>query len=120
LTNKELEERPVQSSHCNAADKHFYVNDKEHPYIQVDPFKWIRGYQVGGRSLTWGRQSYRLSDLDFEANKNDGYGVDWPIRYADLAQWYDYVEDYVGISGSSESIAHLPDGVFCHRYLSTQ
>ncbi|MGL3001646.1 GMC oxidoreductase [Flavobacterium sp. RSSB_23] len=112
LTNEELEERPVQSSHCNAADKHFYVNDKEHPYIQVNPFKWIRGYQVGGRSLTWGRQSYRLSDLDFEANKKDGYGVDWPIRYADLAQWYDYVEDYVGISGSSESIAHLPDGVF--------
>lgn len=112
LNNKELEERPVQSSHCNATDKHFFVNDKEHPYVQVNPFKWIRGYQVGGRSLTWGRQCYRFSDLDFEANKKDGHGVDWPIRYKDLAEWYDYVEDYVGISGSSEALPHLPDGVF--------
>jgi choline dehydrogenase-like flavoprotein len=112
LTKEELAERPVQSSHCNAGDKHFYVNDKEHPYIQEKPFKWIRGYQVGGRSITWGRQSYRLSDLDFEANKNDGYGVDWPIRYADLKEWYDYVEEYAGISGNKDSLPHLPDGVF--------
>ncbi|CAH8283598.1 choline dehydrogenase-like flavoprotein [Mariniflexile fucanivorans] len=112
LTNEELDERPVQSSHCNAADMHFYVKDSEHPYVQVNPFKWIRGYQVGGRSLTWGRQSYRFSDLDFEANKKDGHGVDWPIRYNDLKEWYDYVEDYVGISGSLESLPHLPDGVF--------
>lgn len=112
LTKEELKERPVQSSHCNAGDKHFYVKDSEHPYIQEKPFKWIRGYQVGGRSITWGRQSYRLSDLDFEANKKDGYGVDWPIRYADVKEWYDYVEQYVGVSGSSESIPHLPDGVF--------
>jgi choline dehydrogenase-like flavoprotein len=112
LTQEELKEQPVQSSHCNATDKHFYVKDTEHPYIQEKPFKWIRGYQVGGRSLTWGRQSYRLSDLDFEANKKDGHGVDWPIRYNDLKDWYDYVEDYVGISGSIESISHLPDGVF--------
>jgi len=112
LTKEELEERPIQSSHCNAGDKHFYVKDSEHPYIQEKPFKWIRGYQVGGRSLTWGRQSYRFSDLDFEANKKDGHGVDWPIRYDDLKDWYDYVEDYVGISGSSESLSHLPDGVF--------
>lgn len=112
LTKEELKERPVQSSHCSAGDKHFYVKDSDHPYIQEKPFKWIRGYQVGGRSLTWGRQSYRLSDLDFEANKKDGYGVNWPIRYADIKEWYDYVEEYVGISGSSESIPHLPDGVF--------
>ena len=112
LTSKEIEERPVQSSHCNAGDMHFYVKDSEHPYIQEKPFKWIRGYQVGGRSLTWGRQSYRLSDLDFEANKKDGYGIDWPIRYDDLKEWYDYVEEYVGISGSSESLPHLPDGIF--------
>ncbi|SDX07593.1 Choline dehydrogenase [Lutibacter oricola] len=112
LTNKELEERPVQSSHCNATDKHFYVKDSEHPYIQTNPFKWIRGYQVGGRSLTWGRQSYRLSEMDFEANKKDGHGVDWPIRYKDLEKWYDYVEEYVGISGSKESLPQLPDGVF--------
>lgn len=112
LTKKELAERPIQSSHCDAGNMHFYVKDSEHPYVQEKPFKWIRGYQVGGRSLTWGRQSYRFSDLDFEANKKDGHGVDWPIRYDDLKEWYDYVEDYVGISGSSESLDHLPDGVF--------
>lgn len=112
LTQQDVKERPVQSSHCNATNKHFYVKDTEHPYIQEKPFKWIRGYQVGGRSLTWGRQSYRLSDLDFEANRNDGHGVDWPIRYDDVKEWYDYVENYVGISGTSESLSHLPDGVF--------
>ncbi|WP_248722656.1 GMC oxidoreductase [Seonamhaeicola sp. ML3] len=112
LTNKELKDYPIQSSHCDATNKHFYVKDSEHPYVQVNPFKWIRGYQVGGRSLTWGRQTYRLSDLDFEANKKDGHGVDWPIRYKDLEKWYDYVEDYVGISGTSEGLPHLPDGVF--------
>jgi choline dehydrogenase-like flavoprotein len=112
LTKEELEERPIQSSLCNAGDKHFYVKDSEHPYIQEKPFKWIRGYQVGGRSLTWGRQCYRFSELDFEANKKDGYGVDWPIRYNDLKKWYDYVEEYIGISGSSESLPHLPDSVF--------
>jgi choline dehydrogenase-like flavoprotein len=112
LSNKDLEERPVQSSHCDDTNKHFFVKDRDHPYVQVNPFKWIRGYQVGGRSLTWGRQCYRFSDLDFEANKKDGHGVDWPIRYDDLTEWYDYVEDYVGISGRSESLPHLPDGVF--------
>lgn len=112
LTNEELAERPVQSSHCDAGNKHFYVKDTEHPYIQEKPFKWIRGYQVGGRSLTWGRQSYRFSDIDFNANKEDGHGVDWPIRYNDLEKWYDYVEDYVGISGSKEGLPQLPDGVF--------
>lgn len=112
LTNKELKERPIQSGHCDASNKHFFVKDTEHPYIQANPFKWIRGYQVGGRSLTWGRQCYRFSDLDFEANKKDGHGVDWPIRYHDLEKWYDYVEEYVGISGSPESIPHLPDSVF--------
>ena len=112
LSNIERAERPIQSSHCDATNKHFYVKDTEHPYLQEKPFKWIRGYQVGGRSLTWGRQSYRFSEMDFEANKKDGYGVDWPIRYADLEPWYDYVEDYVGISGSREGLAHLPDGKF--------
>lgn len=112
LSIKELEDRPIQSSHCDDTNKHFFVNDKDHPYTQVNPYQWIRGYQVGGRSLTWGRQCYRLSDLDFEANKKDGHGVDWPIRYNDLAKWYDYVEEYVGISGSTESLPHLPDGVF--------
>ena len=112
LSNKDLKERPVQKSHCDDTNKHFFVKDSEHPYVQVNPFKWIRGYQVGGRSLTWGRQCYRFSDLDFEANKKDGHGVDWPIRYDDLAEWYDYVEDYVGISGRAESLPQLPDGIF--------
>lgn len=92
--------------------KPFFVNDKEHPYIQASPFHWIRGYQVGGRSLTWGRQSFRLSDLDFEANAKDGIAVDWPIRYADLAPWYSYVEQFVGVSGQAEGLPQLPDGDF--------
>jgi len=105
-------ENPVQSSVSNDTNKHFFVNDKEHPYIASKPFNWIRGYQVGGRSLTWGRQTYRLSDLDFEANLKDGHGTDWPIRYKDIAPWYDYVESYVGITGQAENIPHLPDGIF--------
>jgi choline dehydrogenase-like flavoprotein len=111
-TEKEKEENPVQSNVYNEASKHFFVSDKEHPYIQKDPFNWIRGYQVGGRSLTWGRQCYRLSDLDFTANAKEGIAVDWPVRYKDLAPWYDYVETFVGISGRQEGLAHLPDGQF--------
>jgi len=97
---------------CNEGNKHFYVNDLEHPYEQKKPFDWIRGYHVGGRSLMWGRQCYRWSDLDFEANEKDGHGVDWPIRYKDIAPWYGYVERYVGISGSKEGLPQLPDGEF--------
>lgn len=94
--------------------KHFFVNDRENPYATADdkPFTWIRGYQLGGRSLLWHRQSYRLGDLDFEANKLDGHGTDWPIRYKDLAPWYDYAETFAGISGSLEGLPQLPDGVF--------
>ena len=94
--------------------KHFFVNDRENPYESASevPFAWIRGYHLGGRSLTWHRQSYRLSDLDFEANKLDGHGVDWPIRYKDIAPWYDHVETFAGISGSHENLPHLPDGKF--------
>jgi choline dehydrogenase-like flavoprotein len=92
----------------------FFVNDREHPYqtTEKEPFQWRRGYQLGGRSLMWGRQCYRWSDLDFGANKADGHGVDWPIRYADLAPWYDHVESFIGVSGSHEGLAHLPDGNF--------
>ena len=93
-------------------DKVFFVKDNEHPYIQERPFKWRRGYQVGGRSLTWGRQCYRLSDLDFNSNLKNGTGVDWPIRYKDIAPWYDYVEDYIGVSGQAENLQQLPDGKF--------
>jgi len=105
-------ENPVQSRSYDESNKHFFVNDQEHPYIQDAPFHWIRGYQVGGRSLTWGRQCYRLSDLDFEANLKEGVGVDWPIRYSDIAPWYDYVERFIGISGQAEGLSHLPDGEF--------
>lgn len=91
---------------------HFFVDDIKHPYNETKRFDWIRGYHVGGRSLTWGRQSYRLSDLDFEANKKDGVAVDWPIRYKDISPWYDYVEDYIGVSGEKLGLPHLPDGIF--------
>lgn len=92
--------------------QHFFVRDDEHPYSETQRFDWIRGYHVGGRSLLWARQSYRWSDLDFEANAKEGVGVDWPLRYADLAPWYDYVERFVGVSGQAEGLPHLPDGVF--------
>lgn len=96
----------------NETVKHFFVNDQEHPYDENKRFDWMRGYQVGGRSLVWGRQSYRWSPMDFEANKNDGMGIDWPIRYKDLAPWYDKVESFIGVSGTSEGLEQLPDGKF--------
>ena len=111
-TIKDITEDPVSSDNYGPANKEFFVRDLDHPYVQDDPFHWVRGYQVGGRSLTWGRQCYRLSDLDLEANLIDGNGVDWPIRYADLAPWYDYVEDFTGISGRTEGLSQLPDGKF--------
>ena len=98
----------------NAGDPGFLVDPAQYPY-QTDPrsaWRWIRGYQMGGRSMSWARQCFRWSDLDFEANRRDGHGVDWPIRYADLAPWYDRVEAFAGISGSQEGLAQLPDGVF--------
>ena len=94
------------------AFKHWWVKDTEHPYTEVKRFDWIRGYHVGGRSLMWGRQSYRLSDLDFEANLKEGIAVDWPIRYKDLAPWYDHVESFAGISGQAEGMPQLPDGKY--------
>lgn len=92
--------------------KHWWVKDTDHPYAEEKPFNWIRGYHVGGRSLVWGRQSYRLSPMDFEANAKDGIGVDWPIRYSDIEDWYSYVEKFVGISGQAEGLPQLPDSVF--------
>ena len=91
------------------ATKHLFVDDIEHPYNEDKRFDWIRGYHVGGRSLLWGRQSYRLSEYDFKANKDDGYGVDWPIRYEDLSSWYDYVEDYIGVSGENLNLPQFPN-----------
>lgn len=112
LTSDDKKINPIQSQAYDEANKHFFVNDSEHPYIQESPFNWIRGYQLGGRSLTWGRQTYRWSDLDFMANSMDGHGIDWPIRYKDLAPWYSYVERFIGISGNADGINHLPDGEF--------
>jgi choline dehydrogenase-like flavoprotein len=91
---------------------HFVVKDKEHPYIQEKPFDWIRGYQVGGKSLLWARQTQRWSDYDFEGPARDGFAVDWPIRYNDIAPWYSYVEKFAGISGNKDGLAVLPDGEF--------
>lgn len=98
----------------NAATKPFWVKDSEHPYTTPEgrPFEWIRGYHLGGRSIMWGRQSYRLSAMDFEANARDGHGTDWPIRYEDLAPWYSHVEKFIGVAGSKEGLPQLPDGEF--------
>ena len=96
----------------NETNLDYWVNEKESPYTEVKRFDWFRGYHVGGRSLMWGRQSYRWSDLDFEANAKDGIAVDWPVRYNEIAPWYDYVESFAGISGSKENLPHLPDGQF--------
>ncbi len=91
---------------------HFFFRDSLSPYVEAQPFTWVRGNQVGGKSLTWGRYCFRWSDLDFEANAREGIAVDWPIRYADVAPWYDYVERFAGISGEALGLPHLPDGAF--------
>jgi len=112
---RQLKDQPIQST-CYACDEwssKFFVNDTENPYTTAEgkPFRWIRGRQVGGRSIMWGRQTYRWSDLDFEANLREGIGVDWPLRYADVEPWYSYVEEFVGISGEALGLPHLPDNV---------
>jgi len=91
---------------------HFFVKDNEHPYVQEKPFDWIRGYQVGGKSIMWARQTQRWSDFDFEGPARDGFAVDWPIRYKDIAPWYSYVEKFAGISGNKDGLPNLPDGEF--------
>src|SRR5258707_11106411 len=113
---KTLKHQPIQRT-CYACDEwasKFFVNDKENPYTTDPgkPFAWIRGRQVGGKSIMWARQSYRWSDLDFEANARDGFGVDWPIRYPDIEPWYNYVEEFAGITGQAEGLPQLPDGHF--------
>jgi choline dehydrogenase-like flavoprotein len=107
-------DQPIQRKACDEWNAKFFVNDRENPYENDPdkPFAWIRGRHVGGRSLMWGRQVYRWSDLDFEANAREGIGVDWPIRYADIAPWYDHVERFIGVSGQAEGLPHLPDGQF--------
>jgi len=114
LTNEDKATHPIQSRHWSFREdnKHFYINDLENPYDEEKRFDWIRGDIVGGRSLLWSRACYRWSDLDFEANLKDGHGIDWPIRYKDIAPWYDYVESFIGVSGSRDGVPQLPDGNF--------
>src|SRR5215470_3066471 len=96
----------------NESNLDYWVNEKESPYTEIKRFDWFRGYHVGGRSLMWGRQSYRWSDFDLEANAKEGIGIDWPVRYNEIAPWYDYAEKFAGISGNRDGIAQLPDGQF--------
>jgi len=109
-------QHPVQSlnRHFTEFTENHFVNDAENPYLTGEgtDFTWFRSYNLGGRSLTWGRQTYRWSDYDFDANRRDGHGTDWPIRYADLAPWYDKVEAFIGVSGALEGLPQLPDGKF--------
>lgn len=112
---KALRDANPIASRCYAFNEdaaHFFVKDNEHPYIQDKPFDWIRGYQVGGKSLMWARGTQRWSDFDFTGPARDGFAVDWPIRYADIAPWYSYVEKFAGISGNKDGLAQLPDGEF--------
>jgi glucoside 3-dehydrogenase (cytochrome c) catalytic subunit len=111
-TQQDLADYPVQKDlYLFGQDsKHFLVKDVDHPYNAVQEFRWFRGYQVGGRSLLWARHCFRWSDLDFEANLKEGVGIDWPIRYADIAPWYDKVEEFIGVSGENAGLPQLPDG----------
>jgi choline dehydrogenase-like flavoprotein len=114
-TQEDLKKQGVQARTgytIRQETKHWFVNDLENPYTEINRFDWMRGYHVGGRSLMWGRQSYRFSQLDFEANARDGLAIDWPVRYNELAPWYDYVESFVGVSGQAENLPNLPDGKF--------
>ncbi len=112
---REIQEANPVVSRCYAFHEdtqHFFVKDQQHPYVQDQDFDWIRGYQVGGKSLLWARHTQRWSDYDFQGPARDNFAVDWPIRYADIAPWYSHVEKFVGISGNKDGLDHLPDGEF--------
>jgi choline dehydrogenase-like flavoprotein len=113
-TQKMIADQPVRNRDypLNESTYKMWVDEKESPYTETKRYDWFRGYHVGGRSLMWGRQSYRWSDLDFEANAKDGIAIDWPVRYKDIAPWYDYVEKFAGISGNRDGLSVLPDGQF--------
>ncbi len=107
------QEKQARTGYTVRAQHNFwFVNDLEHPYNEIRRFDWMRGYHVGGRSIMWGRHSYRWSDIDFEANRREGIAVDWPVRYKDIAPWYDKVEAYIGVTGEKLGLPQLPDGVF--------
>jgi choline dehydrogenase-like flavoprotein len=118
ITKKQREENPFISKAAgyDESTQHFFVKDKDHPYVQEKPFEWIRGYQVGGKSLIWGRACARWSAFDFTAPQRYGYAVDWPVRYNDMAPWYSHVEEFIGVSGSKEGIESMPDGEFLAPY----
>jgi choline dehydrogenase-like flavoprotein len=114
LTEEEKKIYHIQSRHYSIGEdnKHYYVRDIDHPYKENQRYDWVRADVFGGRSLLWGRISVRWSDIDFSANAKDGHGVDWPIRYKDVAPWYDYVEKFIGVNGTREGLEILPDGIF--------
>lgn len=114
VSQKMLLEHPIINRRSNPSEANldWFANSLDCPYTEVKRFDWFRGYQVGGRSLLWGKQSYRLSDFDFEANAKEGIAIDWPVRYVDIAPWYDYVERFAGISGHKDGLPQLPDGEF--------
>jgi choline dehydrogenase-like flavoprotein len=114
LSDEDMKKQHVQarSGYINAFSRHFFANDEENPYQEIQRFDWFRGNQVGGRSITWGRHTYRWSDIDFEANAKEGIAIDWPIRYKDIAPWYSYVERFIGVAGEKRNLPHLPDGDF--------
>ncbi|MEO5564887.1 MAG: GMC family oxidoreductase [Chitinophagaceae bacterium] len=118
IGNKEKEENRLISKAAGYAEDtaHFFIKDKDHPYVQEKPFDWIRGYQVGGKSLTWGRSCQRWSDWDFSAPSRYGYATDWPIRYKDIAPWYSHAEKFIGICGTIEGVESMPDGEFLPAY----
>ncbi len=114
MSREFLKENPLISKSAGFGEDtaHFFIEDKDHPYIQEKPFDWIRGYQVGGKSLTWGRACQRWSNYEFEAPNKFGYGIDWPIRYDDIAPWYSHVEEFMGVCGNKDGIEAMPDGEF--------
>jgi choline dehydrogenase-like flavoprotein len=113
-TTQQLKQHPIIARTWGKQESimDYWANDVDAPYTEIKPFKWWRSYQLGGRSILWGRQSYRWSDIDFEANLKDGIAIDWPIRYRDLSPWYDHVEKFIGVNGSKEGLPQLPDGQF--------
>ncbi|MDP4247382.1 MAG: GMC family oxidoreductase, partial [Bacteroidota bacterium] len=114
VTQQQKKDHPYIARNWGATEAvmDYWAKDVDCPYTEIKPFNWWRAYQLGGRSILWGRQSYRWSDHDFEANARDGWAIDWPIRYKDLAPWYDHVEKFAGVSGSMEGLEQLPDGQF--------
>jgi len=114
ITQETRQRKPVQSrtGYPTPANTHWFVDDLDNPYVEEQPFDWLRGYHVGGRSIMWARQSYRLSPMDFESNAKEGVAIPWPVSYQEMAPWYDKVETFAGISGSIENMPQLPDGKF--------